>query len=66
MNKINKETWPLNITNIRRADWNEFVKTKLIPLNCLPAAGYIIMHKQEERQGWTWEDLKEAVAIHEI
>ena len=57
--------WTLDITKARRIAWNDFVKAKLIPLNGAPN-GYKLMHKREQAQGWTLDDLKRAVKSHNL
>jgi hypothetical protein len=56
------KTWTLDETKTRRAGWNDFIMDNISSINRNP----MLMSKREQAQGWTFADLKKAVAIHKI
>lgn len=59
------KTWTLETTKSRRIEWNDFVKAEIIPINGTPKAHKVLYQRQQD-QGWTIEDLKKAIALHNI
>lgn len=54
--------WTRDVTIGRRAEWNAWVKAQ----PARKSVSWNAIHAQEQRQGWTMDDLKQAVALHQL
>jgi hypothetical protein len=58
--------WPLDITKLRREVWNKMVKAGKFRQIESGRIDFAILQAQEKSQGWTFVDLKKAVALHDL
>lgn len=54
--------WTAEVTASRRAAWNSAASRFVLPGG--KRVDMVALHKAEQAQGWTLEDLKKAVALH--
>ena len=58
--------WALETTKERRVAWNDFIRSLMDSQGRIPITAQSKMYQRKIEQGWGLDDLKKAVALHNL